>query len=73
MAVPAFAELLSRHMRRIRASAGGVAAEIGISREAVNNWRSGASLPSRRHRDRVHTKHFHLGQLPLKIFKSSNP
>jgi hypothetical protein len=53
MAVPAFAELLSRHMRRIRASAGGVAAEIGISREAVNNWRSGASLPSRRHRDRV--------------------
>lgn len=53
MPVPAFAELLSRHMRRIRASAGGVAAEIGISREAVNNWRAGASLPSRRHRDRV--------------------
>lgn len=53
MPVPEFAELLSRHMRRIRASAGGVAAEIGISREAVNNWRSGASLPSRRHRDRV--------------------
>lgn len=53
MPVPEFAALLSRHMRRIRASAGGVAAEIGISREAVNNWRSGASLPSRRHRDRV--------------------
>ncbi|MGH8042999.1 MAG: helix-turn-helix domain-containing protein, partial [Stenotrophomonas sp.] len=43
----------SRHMRRIRASAGGVAAEIGISREAVNNWRAGTSRPSRRHRDRV--------------------
>ncbi|WP_431597807.1 helix-turn-helix domain-containing protein [Stenotrophomonas sp.] len=40
-------------MRRIRASAGGVAAEIGISREAVNNWRAGTSRPSRRHRDRV--------------------
>lgn len=53
MPVPEFATLLSRHMRRIRASAGGVAAEIGISREAVNNWRAGASLPSRRHRDRV--------------------
>lgn len=48
-----FADLLSRHMRRIRASAGGVAAEIGISREAVNNWRAGTSRPSRRHRDRV--------------------
>lgn len=53
MPVPEFAVLLSRHMRRIRASAGGVAAEIGISREAVNNWRAGASLPSRRHRERV--------------------
>ncbi len=53
MPAPEFADLLSRHMRRIRASAGGVASEIGISREAVNNWRSGASLPSRRHRDRV--------------------
>lgn len=49
----AFADLLSRHMRRIRASAGGVATEIGISREAVNNWRAGTSRPSRRHRDRV--------------------
>lgn len=48
-----FADLLSRHMRRIRASAGGVAAEIGISREAVNNWRAGTSRPNRRHRDRV--------------------
>ncbi|MEG2803170.1 hypothetical protein [Stenotrophomonas sp.] len=53
MPAPAFAALLSRYMRRIRASAGGVAAEIGISREAVNNWRSGDSLPSRRHRARV--------------------
>ncbi|MCC7633493.1 hypothetical protein [Stenotrophomonas rhizophila] len=53
MPVPEFADLLSRHMRRIRASAGGVAAEIGISREAVNNWRAGTSRPSRRHRGRV--------------------
>lgn len=53
MPVSAFPDLLSRHMRRIRASAAGVAAEIGISREAVNNWRVGTSLPSRRHRDRV--------------------
>lgn len=53
MPAPEFADLLSRHMRRIRASAGGVAAEIGISREAVNNWRAGTSRPSRRHRDRV--------------------
>ncbi len=53
MPVPEFADLLSRHMRRIRASAGGVATEIGISREAVNNWRAGTSRPSRRHRDRV--------------------
>ncbi|MGH8036571.1 MAG: hypothetical protein ACREPC_08540 [Stenotrophomonas sp.] len=30
-----------------------MAAEIGISREAVNNWRAGTSRPSRRHRDRV--------------------
>lgn len=53
MPVPEFSDLLSRHMRRIRASAGGVASEIGISREAVNNWRAGTSRPSRRHRDRV--------------------
>ncbi|WP_146151765.1 helix-turn-helix domain-containing protein [Ahniella affigens] len=48
-----FAELLSQHMRRIRASAADVAAEIGMSREAVNNWRNGDSIPGRRHRDRV--------------------
>ena len=48
MPVPEFSDLLSRHMRRIRASAGGVASEIGISREAVNNWRAGTSRPSRR-------------------------
>ncbi len=53
MPVSEFPDLLSRHMRRIRASAAGVAAEIGISREAVNNWRVGTSLPSRRHRERV--------------------
>jgi transcriptional regulator with XRE-family HTH domain len=53
MPVSEFATLLSRHMRRIRASAGGVASEIGMSREAVNNWRNGDSLPSRKHRDKV--------------------
>ena len=40
-------------MRRIRASANGVASEIGMSREAVNNWRHGYSSPSRKHRDKV--------------------
>ncbi|MGB3392026.1 MAG: hypothetical protein WBA56_01135 [Stenotrophomonas sp.] len=53
MPVPDFPDLLGRHMRRIRASAAGVASEIGISREAVNNWRQGYSLPNRKHRDKV--------------------
>jgi len=53
MPVPDFPDLLGRHMRRIRASAAGVASEIGISREAVNNWRQGYSLPSRKHRDKL--------------------
>ncbi len=50
---PRFSQLLSAHMRRIRASAGAVAAEIGMSRESVNNWRNGDAMPSSRHRDRV--------------------
>lgn len=53
MPVSEFPDLLTRHMRRIRASAAGVASEIGISREAVNNWRHGYSLPNRKHRDKV--------------------
>lgn len=48
-----FARLLTLFMRRIRASAAGVAAEIGISRESVNNWRNGISLPSSKNRDRL--------------------
>ncbi|HJU38635.1 MAG TPA: hypothetical protein VJ724_03620, partial [Tahibacter sp.] len=48
-----FADLLSGYMRRIRASAAGVATEIGMSREAVNNWRQGLSLPNRKHRHRL--------------------
>lgn len=48
-----FATLLTLYMRRIRASAAGVAAEIGLSREAVNNWRNGVSLPNPRSRDRL--------------------
>lgn len=50
----AFALLLSHYMRRIRASASGVAAEIGLSRESVNNRRNGSSLPSPKSRDRLH-------------------
>ncbi len=48
-----FATLLTLYMRRIRASAAGVAAEIGLSREAVNNWRNGVSRPNPRSRGRV--------------------
>jgi len=48
-----FADLLDQHMRRIRASASSVAIEIGMSREAVNNWRRGYSKPSKKHRDKV--------------------
>lgn len=40
-------------MRRIRATASGVALEIGLSREAVNNWRKGASMPSPRSREKL--------------------
>lgn len=50
---PRFSQLLSAHMRRIRASAGAVAVEIGLSRESVNNWRNGDAMPSARHRDRL--------------------
>ncbi len=48
-----FPALLDQHMRRIRASASAVAIEIGMSREAVNNWRRGYSKPSKKHRDKV--------------------
>lgn len=53
MAGDTFSELLSLYMRRIRASASGVATEIGLSRESVNNWRNGVSVPNPRSRDRV--------------------
>src|SRR3990167_6402086 len=53
MATDSFADLLSLYMRRIRASASGVATEIGLSREAVNNWRNGVSAPNPRSRSRV--------------------
>ncbi|MET1076648.1 MAG: helix-turn-helix transcriptional regulator [Pseudomonas sp.] len=53
MSTDLFAQLLVLYMRRIRASAAGVAAEIGISREAVNNWRNGLSLPSPKNRNRL--------------------
>jgi len=53
MAKDSFSDLLSLYMRRIRASASGVATEIGLSREAVNNWRNGLSAPNPRSRDKV--------------------
>lgn len=53
MAHDFFPDLLSLYMRRIRASASGVATEIGLSREAVNNWRNGTSLPNARSRDKL--------------------
>lgn len=53
MAVSEFPAMLAHYMRRIRASAAGVASEIGMSREAVNNWRNGDSLPSRKHREKL--------------------
>lgn len=53
MAHDSFPELLSLYMRRIRASASGVATEIGLSREAVNNWRNGMSAPNARSREKV--------------------
>lgn len=48
-----FSYLLQTYMRRIRASAAGVANEIHMSREAVNNWRNGVSMPNPKHRDKV--------------------
>ena len=54
MPTETFSALLSQYMRRIRASASGVATEIGLSRESVNNWRNGSSLPSPKSRDRLH-------------------
>ncbi len=48
-----FPQLLSRYMRRIRASAADVGAEIGLSRESVNNWRNGDAQPARKARDKV--------------------
>ncbi len=53
MSTDSFADLLSVYMRRIRASASGVATEIGLSREAVNNWRNGISAPNPRSRDKL--------------------
>lgn len=53
MDADSFSTLLTLYMRRIRASASGVASEIGLSREAVNNWRNGLSLPNPKSRDRL--------------------
>jgi len=44
--MPTFAELLTKYMRRIRASAHAVAAEIGRSHETVLKWKYGESKPS---------------------------
>ncbi|RYF22879.1 MAG: hypothetical protein EOO33_14715 [Comamonadaceae bacterium] len=53
MAHDSFPDLLTLYMRRIRASASGVATEIGLSREAVNNWRNGVSVPNAKSRDKL--------------------
>ena len=53
MVTDSFPDLLALYMRRIRASASGVATEIGLSREAVNNWRNGISAPNPRSRDKL--------------------
>lgn len=53
MPADGFPQLLSRYMRRIRASAADVGAEIGLSRESVNNWRNGDAQPARKARDKV--------------------
>lgn len=73
MPVSDFPNLLNRHMRRIRASAAGVASEIGMSREAVNNWRNGDSLPNRKHRDKVVAcaAYLRLSELETNEFLSS--
>ncbi len=56
----AFSSLLTTYMRRIRASAAGVASEIGLSREAVNNWRNGTSMPGNRERLRGCARYLRL-------------
>ena len=45
---PTFANLLTRFMRRIRASDHDVAVEIGCSDQTVNRWRHGEAMPGRR-------------------------
>lgn len=48
-----FAALLTQYTRRIRASAGDVADEIGVSRETINKWKKGLCKPSHKHRNLV--------------------
>ena len=53
MKTQSFSTLLTLYMRRIHVSVSGVATEIGLSREAVNNWRNGLSMPSLKSRGRL--------------------
>jgi hypothetical protein len=46
--MPTFAELLTKYMRRIRASANAVAEEIKVYRETVLKWKYGESKPSQK-------------------------
>ncbi|TGO03635.1 hypothetical protein PN36_02945 [Candidatus Thiomargarita nelsonii] len=46
--MPTFAELLTKYMRRIRASGNDVAQEIGRSRETVLKWMHGNSKPAQK-------------------------
>jgi hypothetical protein len=52
MKKPTFAELLTKYMRRIRASERNVAVEIGVTNETVNKWKNG-TLPHKNNRDKV--------------------
>ncbi len=46
--MPTFAELLTKYMRRIRASGNALAEEIGSTRETVLKWMHGDSKPSQK-------------------------
>lgn len=47
-----FAQLLTKYMRRIRASSNDVAKEIGVNRLTIINWKKD-SMPGKKNRDKV--------------------
>jgi transcriptional regulator with XRE-family HTH domain len=52
-----FAKLLAHYMddAKPKISANKMGNKIGISRQAVLNWRNGTSMPDKNHRDKVLT------------------